>query len=319
MRSPGQVPGVRVPIPVVILLIIIVCGGMWWKNTRHMDFMTPPSAARLEAVREKVKAELPPEEIPEIVAAPVVKEPEPPPPPPEPPKPVVNLGDLTTPPTLQQYGERAPQGAQHLIDLARALEEKGDFPRALLTWERVIDLAKPDAEQAATALASIKRLRPTLPDWNDKPEAKISIILYASTGKTNVKALTPVLTAVAQDLEAASSGILKVKAVVNAGKTSKSGKGPAPVALWLAGSVKKPTSTEVLSFTAESPDSLRTEILKTVLSLVRSQLGRTTAYNPITPPADGENPQSSLNFRVTRLCWSEFAAGLNLPPKKKGQ
>jgi hypothetical protein len=317
MRSPGQVPGVRVPIPVVILLILIVCGGMWWKNTRHLDFMTPPSVARLEAVREKVKAELPPEEVPEIVVPPVVQEPEPPPPPPEPPKPVVNLGDMTTPPTLQQYGERVPQGAQHLIDLARALEEKGDFPRALLAWERVIDLAKPNAEQAATAISSVKRLRPTLPDWNSKPEAMISIVLYASTGKANVKALTPILAGVAKDLEAASSGIVKIKATVNAGKTSKPGKGPAPIALWLAGSVKKQSSTEVLSFTAESPETLRAEILKTVFLLIQSQLMRTTAYTPIAALASGEDPQNALNFRVTRLCWSEFAAGLNLPPKKK--
>lgn len=316
MKSPGQVPGVRVPIPVVILLITIVCGGMWWKNTRHMDFMTPPSSARLEAVKAKIEAELPPEEIQEIIV-PVVREPEPPPPPPEPPKPQVNLGDLTTPPVLQQYGERVPQGAQHLIDLARALEEKGDFTRALLAWERVIDLAKPDAEQAGTAISSIKRLRPTLPDWNASPEAMISIVLYASTGKTNVKALTPVLAGVARDLEAASSGIVKVKTVVNAGKTSKSGKGPAPIALWLAGSVKKPSSTEVHSFTTESPDTLRAEILKTALLLIRNQLARTTAYTPLATLAEGEDPQSALNFRVTRLGWSEFAAGLNLPPKKQ--
>ncbi|GAA5124875.1 hypothetical protein JIN84_13290 [Luteolibacter yonseiensis] len=307
----------RIPIPVVILLVITVCGGVWWKNTRHMDFMTPPSAAKLEEVRLRVEAELPPEEIAAVVPPVVVKEPEPPPPPPEPPKPEIDLGDLATPPILQQYGERVPQGTEHLIELANALEEKGDFPRALLAWERVIDLARPDAAQAAGAISSIRRLRPTLPEWNTTPEAMIPIILYASTGKTNVKTLTPVLTGIAHDLEAASSGIVKVKAVVNAGKTSKSGKGPAPVALWLAGSVKKPSSTEVLSFTAKSPETLRAEILKTAFLLIQSQLVRTTAYTPIAALAEGEDPQSALNFRVTRLCWSEFAAGLNLPPKKQ--
>lgn len=243
--------------------------------------------------------------------------PAPEPPPVEPPKPVVDVGDLTTPLTLQSYGELSPQGADHLIEVAKALEERGEFPRALLAWERVVDLGKADDARAATAISSIKRLRPTLPDWNAKPEAKITIILNAGTGKKLAKTLTPILEGVAHDLEAASSGILKVKSTVTAGKTNTPSKGGAPVALWLSGSVKKPSSTETLSFTADSPDSLRAEILKTIFLLIRSQLGHTTAYTPPAALAEKEDPQSALNFRITRLCWSEFATGLNLPPKKQ--
>lgn len=309
---------VRIPIPVVILLILTVVGGIWWKNTRHMDFVTPPSAEKLAQVRHRAESSLPPKEKsenpPPPQPPPVVAEL--PPPPVEEPTPVVDVGDLTTPPTLQSYGELAPEGPDRLTEVAKALETRGEFLRALLAWERVVDLTKPNEAQAATAISAIKRLRPTLPDWNRKPEATISIVLNAGTGKKLAKTLTPILEGVARDLEAASSGIIKIKATVTAGKTNTL-KGPAPVALWLTGAGKKPSSTETLSFTADAQDALRPAILKTVFLLIQSQLSRTTAYTPPTALSAMEDPQSALNFRVTRLCWSEFAAGLNLPQKKK--
>lgn len=307
----------RVPIPIVILLVLAVVSGIWWSNTRRMDFMTPPTAAKLEKIRQTTEASFPQSEPPKNAApaAPVEKAPEPPPPPVEPPKPKIDLGDLTTPPTLHNYGEITPLGSTHMSELAAALEEKGEFQRALLAWERVIDLTKPDATQAATAISAIKRLRPTLPNWNAKPEAAIAIELHAGTGKTMAKTLTPILEGVARDLEAAAAGIVKVKATVTAGKNTPA-KSPVPVALWLSGPGKKPASTEVLSFTLESPDALRQEVMKTVFQLVRNHLGRATAYTPPTALAAGEDPQSALNFRITRLCWSEFAAALS-PPQKK--
>lgn len=306
----------RVPIPVVILLVLAVVGGVWWETTRHMDFLTPPPAARLEEIRVKIESSLPrADQMDDAISVPaVVKETKPPPM--EEPKPTIDLGDLTTPPTLQNYGELSPQGSAYLIELATRLEEKGEFQRALLAWERVIDFTKPDESQAAAAVSSIKRLRPTLPDWNAKPEAAIPITLHAGTGKTLAKTLAPILEGVARDLERASSGTVKVKAAVTAGKTNTSTKGPVPVALWLAGPDKKSTSTEVLSFTVDSPDALRQDILKTVFLLVRSHLSRSTAFTPPAGLGDGENPRDALNFRVTRLCWSEFASALTLPPKK---
>jgi len=301
---------------VVILLVVAVVGGVWWTYTRHMDFVTPPSPGELAAIRIKVESSLPRTEVAEdAISAPPPKAPEPPPPA-EPPKPEMDLGDLTTPPTLQSYAELSPQGAGYMIELATALEKRGEFQRALLAWERVIDLTKPDDSQAAIAISSIKRLRPTLPDWTAKPEEAVQIVLHAGTGKTLAKNLAPVLEGVARDVEAASSGTVKIKAVVTPGKTNTPSKGPAPVALWLAGPEKQSPSTEVLSFTVESPEKLRGEVMKTVFLLVRSHLSRLTAYMPPADLAAGEDPQNAINFRVTRLCWSEFAAALNLPPKK---
>lgn len=302
----------RIPIPVVLLLVLIVGAGTWWKNTRKMDFITPPSEAKLAEIRDKVESSFPRADVAvDAISVPAVV---PEAPPVAPPKPAIDLGDLKKPPNLLDYGELAPQGAAHMIDLAMALEQDGKFQRALLAWERVIDFTQPDDAQAATAISSIKRLRPTLPAWNVKPEAAVAISLHAGTGKKFAKILPSVLEDVARDLEMAASGIIKVKATVTVGKTSTLDKDPTPVALWLAGPEQKSISTEVLSFTVDSPDALRQEVMKTVFQLVRSHLKRSTAYTPPVGLAEGENPQAALDFHITRLCWSEFATAMNLPP-----
>ena len=310
----------RVPLPIVIFLVVTVISGICWHNTHHLDFLTPPSAAKLEAVRLKIESSLPRTDLVDdaISVPPVVIPPPPPPPPPpvEKPTPAIDLGDLTTSPHLKNYSEFSSQGSAYLIRLAILLEQKDQFQRALLAWERVLDLTQPDANQAALALSAIKRLRSTLPDWSGKPEIPISVILHASTSKKLAKPLTPILQAVAHELERATSGIVKVKAIVTLGKTSTLGKNPTPVALWLTGSNQKSKSTEVLSFTADSPETLHPKILGKLFSLIRNDLAHTPPFTTPTALAEGENPQDALTYRVTRLCWSQFAATLNLPPKK---
>jgi hypothetical protein len=307
---------VRVPIPAVILLIFAVVGGMWWYGTREKDFMTPPSPRKLEEIRTRVESSFPQtDKVDDAISEPVKPVEPPKPVVVEPPKPEIDLGDLAAQPVLTQYGERSPQGTPHLMELAAALEEKGQFQRALLAWERVLDLTKPDESQARAAISAIRRLRPTLPDWNTDPTKTIPIILHAGTGKKMAKTLAPVLTQAARDLEKASAGMLKVTTEVSAGKSNASG--PSPVALWLAGPSKKPVSTEVMSFTVESPEALPPEVMKTIFQLVRSFLSQTTSYTPPAILADQENPQDALTYRVTRLSWNEFGTSLNLPPKKE--
>ena len=305
----------RVPIPVVILLIISVIGGVWWHGTRGKDFMTPPSEERLTLIRSRVASSFPQtDKVDDAISEPVIaKEPEKPVVI-EPPKPEIDLGDLNAAPVLTQYGERSPQGAAPLIELATVLEEKGQFQRALLAWERVIDLAKPDETQSTTAVSAIKRLRPTLPDWTTDPAKKIQIVIHAGTGKKMAKPLAPILEQAARDIEQASAGMIKVTAVVAAGKSNA--KGPTPVALWLAGPAKKSVSTEVLSFTVENAEALHAEVMKTIFQLIRSYLSQSTSYTTPAALGDQEKPQDALTYRISRLCWNEFAAALNLPPKK---
>ncbi len=309
----------RIPIPLVILLCASVIGGVWWNGTHQMDFLTPPSEAKLAEIRSKVESSLPPADHPnDAISVPaVIPEPTPPPPPPEEPKPEIELGDLASPPTLQEYTDRAPKGAAHLVELAALLETKGQFQRALLAWERVLDIGKPDSTQTAAAISAIKRLRPTLPDWNTDPARTITITLQAGTGKKTAKTLKPILEETARELERASAGILKVSAVVTAGRDSKkAASGPAPVALWLAGPGKKSRSTEVLSFTVGPPDTLREEVRKTVFQVLRGYLGHKSGQSPPPAAPDGSPVLDALNSHITRLYWHELGTMLGHPPEK---
>lgn len=302
----------------VLVLTLAVIGGAWSLGVRHKDFLTPPSAAQLAIIRANALSSLarqnalPSPEEPPTVATP----------PAEPvitvlPKKEIDLGDLNAPIRLALYSERATEGASQLIELAKALEEKGQFNRALLAWERVIDLTRPDGEQLAAAFSAIRRIHPTLPNWNTDPTNAITITLHAGTGKSMAKKLKPVLDEVAQELSKASSGILNFAIKIAAGRNDLTAKGPTPVALWLAGPSKGANSTEVLSFTVKSEDELRQDILGTIFQLMRGHLNQNTSY--ITPAAlaSDESPLEALSFRFTRLCWHEFGTSLVLPEQKR--
>lgn len=308
----------RVPIPVVILLILTVISGVWFGGTRHVDFMTPPSEAKLQEIRTRVELSFPQGN---QVAEPT---PEPPPPPEpekpvvvEPPKPEIDPGDLSAAPALTHYGDRVALGPAHLTELATFLETKGQFQRALLAWERVIDLSKPDTAQKTAAIAAIKRLRPTLPDWNTDPAKVIPVTIHAGTGSKMAKTLAPELEKAARSIERASSGMIKIKTDITPARGNVKAKGPTPIALWMTGAGKKTSSTEVLSFTVDSTETLQQDILKSVFQLVSGSISQSTSYTPPDVLGPDEKLEDALNFRITRLCWNEVGTLLNLPPKKE--
>lgn len=310
-------PGVRIPIPLVLFLAIAVITGFWWHGTREMEFLTPPSVSKLAEIREKVESSIPRAEFPgNAVSPPAIPIPPPPPPaPPEPPKPVIEIGDLTVPPTLDAYNDQSAMGAAALIELAGLLESKGEFQRTLLAWERVLDSGKPNESQQKSALAAITRLRPTLPDWNTDPKKVITITLNAGAGKKTAKLLKPILEKTAKNLQSASAGILKVSSQVASGKDPKSANQAAPIALWITGATAKTRSTDVLSFTVESPEKLGHDIEKTVFEIIRSYMGHRPAQSP--PPAmiDGQTPADAFQHNVTRYFWHELGFILNHPPE----
>lgn len=306
----------RIPIPVVILLCLAVVGGFWWNGTQGADFLTPPSEEKLELIRARVAASMPPADHLETP----LPSPASPPPPPKfeevKPAPSVDAGDLNAPPTLAEYKDLAEKGASHYTELAVMLEVEGQFQRALLAWERVLDFGSPNPAQATAAIASIKRLRPTLPDWNPQPATGIPIVLQAGTGSKTVKVLEPLLAACARDLEKSSSGILRVTSKITPGKNSKrSSAKPAPIAIWLTGLAKNSQSTEVLSFTFENPDSLPEELRKTAFELVRSHLAA-HAVRKILPISPDGSAEDALNSHITRLDWQKLGSALNQTVEK---
>ncbi|WP_338287653.1 hypothetical protein [Luteolibacter sp. LG18] len=306
----------RVPVYIVLLLVVAVVGLVWWQGTLTYDFTTPPTEAKLAQVRAEAARDFSPaspQDAPKRAAvdgqapndegaAEAPKEPE------------IDLGNIETAPGLEAYAVDSPKGSDHLVKLATALEAKGAFQRALLAWERVLDHGSTDPVNYAAALASVKRLRPTLPAWNIDPEGAIPVVIHAGTGPATATALKPELEAAAREIGAASEGILAVTVDIAVGKKSPNPTGPAPVALWLSGSAKEAPATDALSFTVDNPANLRKQVLSTIYSLVGGQLKRKTAYVALPELSEDENPADALHHRVTRLCWRELGAGLNLTP-----
>jgi hypothetical protein len=300
-----QLAAVRVPIPVVILLCLAVVGGFWWHGTRDTDFLKPPSEAELESIRNRVKAEIPRSDHAEEPTVPgrPPRASQPPPP-------------AKKPPILSEYADEAFHGSAHLIQLATELEANGEFQRALLAWERVLDSTTPDEPQMESAISAIKRLRPTLPDWNKEAATGIPVSLQAGTGEKSAPLIEPQLAALARDIEHASAGILRVTSTVNAGRDPEnSGDHPAPVALWLAGPNAESRSTDVLSFTLVTPENLPVDLRTTVYQLIRSHLA--TVPGPTTPPElrEGTDAADALQSHITRFHWQQFGSLLNQTPE----
>lgn len=298
----------RVPIPLVIFSCLAVIAGFWIHGTRDMDFMTPPPESRLQEIRSRVEG------------SPMAADPEPqveiPKPPPRE-KPTISLGSADGPPTLQEYSEVTPRTGAHLTEMAKQLEASGQSGRALLAWERVLDLARSDDAEIETAIAAIRRLRAELPDWNTDPANAIRITLHASTAARNVDSIKPVIARVAQEMEKASAGILKVTAEVSSGRNPSASKSRPPVALWISGPDRESTATEVISFTADSTEALESKVLKNVFELIRGFLRRENSANPVPPglSADGD-AAAALHSHVTRLTWQNFGRLLNHPANR---
>lgn len=305
----------RVPILIVIPLCLLVIAGTWWQGTRKLDFMTPPPEAKLETVRREVLESFPaPKEPPAAPAPPPVsQEPQDPP---IPSKPEIDLGQLGHPPALNEYMDRSELGAAHFVELASQLEEKGEHQRALLAWERALDVGKPDASMAGVAISAIQRLRPKLPDWNTDAAKTQTIILQAGCGRTTAKALGPVLQATAAELTKASSGLLKVTTKIIPAKDPKNTKTLTPVAVWLTGPEKDSRSTEVMSFTPTTKEQLPDELRKAVFQVLRTYLTRGGTQPPPPVLAENSSPVDGFNSYITRQQWLMLGTVLNLPVPK---
>jgi len=301
----------RIPIPLVLFLCLAVIVGVWWCGTWNMDFLKPPPEYRLAEIRIKAESSLPPSNHPKDDIS-IPKEPEKPAPPPEQPKPVIELGDLGHPPVLQEYDSAAARGASYLIELAGLLQVKGELQRALLAWERVIDLGKPNEAQIQTAVAAIRRLRPAVPDWEPKA-GRINITLHAGIAKKHAKTLKPILEQTASDIEHASAGILRVTAVVTVGHDQRDSRAPI-IGVWITGSNKSNRSTEVITFSMQSAETLHEDLLKTVFHLARGYLGHDPSQTAPSDMTNGESSLEALTCRITRLFWADLGTLLNHPP-----
>lgn len=301
----------RIPLLISIPLSMLTVFLVWWLGTRNMDFLAPPSEAKLRQIRAEALASLPATRMEDDAMAIRIPLPKTDPTSPnqttilEP----VDLGDITTPPVLDTYSDRAPEGSARLLALAAALEQAGVPQRALLAYERVLDLAQSDPEQIQSATASIRRLAPTLPLWNEDTEKALPITIHIGTGQKFAEALPEILDAITSDLNQASSGLIRFSHKLNIGRSIQATDAPTPVALWITGGGDSAPSTDALSFTIEDSEAMREDLLKTIFNLIRGHLSKAASYNPAPEALD--DPKAALNSNITRLLWKEFGTLLN--------
>lgn len=304
----------RIPLFVAIPLCLLTVVLIAWLGMRDMDFLTPPSEARLLKIRAEALASLPVSRLEDdaisIKVLPIEYDP-------TRPDPIVSLepadlGDITAPPALDSYSDRAPEGSAKLLALATALENAGAFQRALLAYERVLDLSESNPEQIESAIAAIRRLKPTLPDWNLDPEDATQVVMHIGTGEKFANILPEILAKITRDLNTASSGIVRFSHDLHIGRTIQTTDAPTPVALWITGGGEDAPSTDVLSFTTDDPETLRGDLLKTAFNLIRGHLSKTASYNPAPEVLD--DSLAALESHITRLLWKELGGSLNPKP-----
>ena len=304
----------RIPLLAAIPICLITVFLIWWTSTRDMDFLTPPTEARLSQVRAEALASLPISRLEDDAISIKVPPPDDANTIPKTTAPIepVDLGDLKSPPLLDTYSDRAPEGSVKLLALAAALEQAGAFQRALLAYERILDLSESDPEQIQAAVSAIRRLKPTLIDWITDPDTAAQAVIHIGTGKKFSKVLPEIMTKITQNLTNASSGIVSFSYELHIGRTIQTTDAPTPVALWITGPGEDAISTDVLYFTTADSETLRNDLLKTNFNLIRGHLSKTASYNPAPEALD--DPLAALESHITRLLWNEFGKTLSPEP-----
>ncbi len=307
----------RASLPITITSCILVIGMTWWIGTRGKNFMTPPTESRLSEIREEVERSMPATDQPrDSVSAPSRKlitspgfDPDR-----KHPMPIISRRDLEERPELNDYAKDSQHGAAYLIELAELLELNDEFERASLAWERVLDSTKPSSEQSAKAASAIHALRDKIPDWNSNPEKAVAITLHVGTAGNTATQIEPELIKATQEVEDASGGILDLKLNLITGEDSNPSSGPAPVAVWITGAKEDSKSTEILSFSVNTPDAVTLDASSTIYRLTRGYLSR--HVKSLTPPEALGNPaeMQEIRSKITRLHWQKFGQSLNSTP-----
>ena len=323
----------RIPIPTVITLSVIVTLTSWFIGTRKMDFAKPPTPEEFVQIAKqwedgkphitplkKSKRQLAktsadnsdqtlnhglrkkPDQFPEI--------------------------DFDRSPLLSEHGVLQDKGAGYLSRFAGHLESMGQAKHALLAWERVIDTTSPDKDERKQALSAIKRLKSSQPPWNPDPSSGIQLTLQAGASVNDAQVLKRALEITAQNMSAASGGVVQVSVKLSLGKSSNDQAADVPIALWLSrpASATRTTQAETspVSFMADASDEsiLISEIQMGAYNIIRKQLAKETSFSQLAEKPENIHAENAneeytnkenttadelIECYITRLMWREFA------------
>jgi hypothetical protein len=303
-----------VPIPIAVVLCLVTVGGVWWSETRDMNFMIPKGGASpladfapgLEAPDAPGPRAVVPINLPS--GNPGTKEPT---------SPhlgiTLDLGDLASSPSLSEYTEHAHKGVPYLISLATELEARGEFQRALLCWERVLDSASPTEEERTTATGAVTRIQPTLPRWNVDPMAELLLAVQIGSTRPESSALAGVILELQDFLRRDSGDQIKFVSQVTFGSKSKARKdGPMAISIASAPDTAPDGYSLVRSTTPgdNTPTTLYLSLLSECYLMVTNHLTALDELVPPGPPRHLKNPLRDFSEQNTRLHWRTFAKSL---------
>jgi len=306
----------RVSLPIVITSCLLVALITWLVSTHDMDFAKPPTPKQLVEISKDWE-----QDKPHIPASPPVNKA----PPADNKKPTSPSSAASSPlkpvklpplnldhsPALSEYGTLGDKGGVIIIALATHLETIGEYQRALLAWERVIDTANPTEEERQQAATAIKRLKNELPPWNPDPTNDIPITLHAGAALKEEKNLEQALQSTADQISQTSGNILAVTTKTSIGKSHDPSTSSIPMAIWFSVHEARAETPPVSSMIDPSQEHLLADqISADAYSLVRTHLTRETNFSPLPELPANANPNDWLKYHVTRLMWREFANSL---------
>ena len=226
-----------------------------------------------------------------------------------------DLGDLDASPGLDTYrafGRENP--ADRLFELSSTLRARGQFQRALLAFERIIDTAEADATALGEAAQGISTLAPTLPRWIIDPTQESALILHLGTAQEAPDEIKAALLEVATLIRDSSSDQLEITPkIITNGRSEVLP--DSPITLWMSIPDKKDLSTPVMSLRiSEQTEQAIDDIALAVFQTVRSHLSNHATLNYPSPPELQAPGRTLLTTHITRLMWRDFAQSLKEPP-----
>ena len=290
----------------------------WYLRTKNMDFLTPSGLEIVETEETSDLIDLSVVLQPEIKDQPKInsviqqpKEPDKITPPKVKEITELELGDLVSSPGLGAYRDFARgESPDRLFELSSRLRARGEFQRALLVFERVIDTSKTDPKSRTEAAQGIAALTKNLPNWNIDPSNEIILNLHLRMAYKPSDHLQNVLQKVATRIRRSSGDQLNIIPIIDSSDNSDSPTNN-PIALWLSASGDNTTSSAVITLRlARNNEEHLEEISLAVFKTIRSHL---TQFG--YPPAleNLKKGQDYLSRQITRLMWRDFAQSLHQP------
>jgi hypothetical protein len=309
----------RIHWAIVVITTLGVTLLTWHLRTRYIDFLTPKGV------------ELPPEDFGTDLAAgsaslqpPITGGPKPANPiaaieedPEIPEIPEItntDLGDLESSPGLDTYRQFAKDNApSRLLLLSSTLQTRGEFQRALLALERIIDSGKATPEELIETGQGIAALTPTLPRWNVDPTSETQLTLEIGIPQGVDEPIKNATLELATLIRKHSGNQLDVTPKINSAETDVP-IANAPIALWFSTTGKTPGTSAIMTMKPSGDEAeLLNELSLAAFQTIRSQLAK-EGYD-LPPPLEASGIDL-LTLQITRLMWQDFIRSLSQKPEE---